>query len=45
MQIAVDHLFSTESPQLGPDEDSNVFNNETAKTAQREGLIEVAVQQ
>ena len=45
VQIPVDHLVSTESLQIGPDEDGDVLDDENTKTAQREGLIEVAVQQ
>ena len=45
MQIAVDQLLSTERPVGGPDKEKILLENGDSKLAEREGLIEVAVQQ
>ena len=44
LQIAVDHLLSPERAVGGPGEE-DLMDVEDGKLAEREGLIEVAVQQ
>jgi hypothetical protein len=45
MQIPVEHLLSSDRPGEGPEEEDNNLENGGRRLAEREALIEVAVQQ
>ena len=45
MQILVDHLLSSDRPGEGPEEEDDNLENGGKRLAEREALIEVAVQQ
>lgn len=45
MQIPVDHLLSSDRPGEGPEKEDDNLQNGGKRLAEREALIEVAVQQ
>jgi hypothetical protein len=45
MQIPVDHLLSSDEPEEGPEEEDGYLEDAGKRLAEREALIQVAVQQ